>query len=234
MLEDHVQNTIHKIKVAMLQQEQKERVAGWMCCSLEGDPEACATHNFAYMEWTTVAGFVLDGFEDWQTQMSGRKEGTQQCKRRRELFNQISSESGKVQRTTMEKLGNSKYLTTNTNVTDPAFQGQGVGSELLRWATELAGKEQISIWTQVPKAASVLFASAGFAEVEGSPFIVDIIDPNEFLFVRIPEGYEIMFMVREARFNPEERSAFNFQRLYATIMSQNSRPTVRRVASTSQ
>ena len=215
-------------------QGQKERIAGWMCCSLEGDPEAYATRNFAYMEWTTAAAFVLDAFEDWQTQMSGMKEGAEQCKRRRELFNQISRESGNVQRTTIEKLGNSKYLVINTIVTDPAFQGQGVGSELLRWATELADKEQISIWTQVPKAASVLFASAGFAEVEGSSFIVDIVDPNEFLFARIPEGYEIMFMVREARFNSEERSAFNFQRLYATIMSQNSRPTVRRVAFISQ
>ena len=134
-----------------------------------------------------------------------------------------------VQRTTtMEKLGNSKYLVINTIATDPAFQGQGVCSELLRWATELADKEQISIWTQVPKAASILFASAG------SPFVVDIIDPNEFSFARIPEGYKITFMVREARFNSEERSAFNFQRLYATILSQNSRSTVRRVASISQ
>ena len=134
----------------------------------------------------------------------------------------------------MEKLENLKYLVINTIVTDPAFRGQGVGSELLRWATELADKEQISIWIQVPKAASVLFASTGLVEVEGSPFIVDVVDPNEFLFARIPEGYEIMFMVREARLNSEERSAFNFQRLYATLMSQNSRPTVRRVASTLQ
>ena len=219
MLEDHVQNTIYKIKVAMLQQGQKERIAGWMCCSLEGDPEAYATHNFAYMEWTTAAAFVLDSFEDWQTQMLGRKEGAEPCKRRRELFNQISRESGNVQRTAMEKLGNSKYLVIKTIVTDPAFQGQGAGSELLRRATELADKEQISIWAHVPKAASVLFASAGFAEVEGSPFIVDIVDPNKFLFARIPEGYDIMFMVREARFNSEERSAIYFQRLCATIMS---------------
>ena len=54
------------------------------------------------MEWNTAAVFVLDGFEDWQTQMSGRKEGAEQCKRRRELFNQISRESGNVQRTTYD------------------------------------------------------------------------------------------------------------------------------------
>lgn len=72
----------------MVEKEGKERIAGWMCCSVVGDPETHATYNFAYMEWTTAAAFVVDAFEEWQTQVSGRKDAVQ-CKRRRELFNLI-------------------------------------------------------------------------------------------------------------------------------------------------
>ena len=127
----------------MVEKEGKERIAGWMCCSVVGDPETHATHNFAYMEWTTAAAFVVDAFEEWQTQVSGRKDAVQ-CKRRRELFNLISKGSGNIQHKTMGNSGNTKYLVINILVTDPPFQGQGIGSELLRWATDLADKEQIS------------------------------------------------------------------------------------------
>ena len=119
-----------------------------------------------YMEWTTAVAFVVDSFEEWQTHKSGRSENEQQCRRRRELFNLISRNLGEVQRKTMMDLGNTKYLVINTLVTDPTFRGQGVGSELLKWATELADKERISIWAQVPKGARRIFHRAGFAEVE--------------------------------------------------------------------
>ena len=48
-----------------------------------------------------------------------------------------------------------------------------------------------------------LFERAGFTEVEGSRLIVDIVDPNEIVFALIPGRYEILFVVREARFNSE-------------------------------
>lgn len=48
-----------------------------------------------------------------------------------------------------------------------------------------------------------LFERAGFTEVEGSRLIVDIVDPNEFVFALMPGRYEILFVVREARFNSE-------------------------------
>jgi GNAT superfamily N-acetyltransferase len=199
MLENHFVQSDYEIKIAMVEKNGKNCNAGWLCCSIVGDPAAPPTHNFAYMEWTTAAAFVVDSFEEWQTQKSGRQENEQQCRRRRELFNIISRKFGEVQRKTMLELGNTKYLVINTLVTDPPFRGQGVGSELLRWATELADKERISIWAQVPKGARGIFQRAGFAEVDGSPLVVDIVDPEEIIFCSEPEKYEILFMVREAR-----------------------------------
>lgn len=59
-------------------------------------------------------------------------------------FQSNSKGSGNIQHKTMGNWGNTKYLVINILVTDPPFQGQGTGSELLRWATDLADKEQIS------------------------------------------------------------------------------------------
>ncbi|KAL2041392.1 hypothetical protein N7G274_005774 [Stereocaulon virgatum] len=202
MLEDHFVKSGYEIKIVVVEENGKECNSGWLCCSIVGDPTAPPTHNFAYMEWTTAAAFVVDSFEAWQTQKSGRNENEQQCRRRRELFNLISRRFGEVQRKTMMGLGNAKYLVINTLVTDPAFRGQGVGSELLRWATELADKERISIWAQIPKDARGIFQRAGFSEADGSPLIVDIVDSEEIVAYSEPEKYEILFMVREARLTP--------------------------------
>ncbi|KAG9061893.1 hypothetical protein KI688_007044 [Linnemannia hyalina] len=47
----------------------------------------------------------------------------------------------------------------------PAYQGQGVGSALMRWATDIVDEDQVYCWVSSSMGALQAYAKAGFVEV---------------------------------------------------------------------
>ncbi|KAJ5946904.1 acetyltransferase [Penicillium verhagenii] len=58
-----------------------------------------------------------------------------------------------------------QYLVLQALVTSPDYQHQGVGSQLVKWGTELATVERLSCWCHASPAGNELYLKSGFQEV---------------------------------------------------------------------
>lgn len=56
---------------------------------------------------------------------------------------------------------------------DPAFQGRGVGSQLVRWATRKADEDGVKVWIHASEAAYKLVQKHGFKVIEELPLDLD-------------------------------------------------------------
>ncbi|KAI1254469.1 hypothetical protein MGN70_003873 [Eutypa lata] len=62
--------------------------------------------------------------------------------------------------------GTTKCLYVIATTVDPAYQGQGVGSLLLRWGTAQADRAGVFCWVHASEAGSRVFGRHGFEELE--------------------------------------------------------------------
>lgn len=69
-------------------------------------------------------------------------------------------------------MANRKYIHFDTLVVDPAAQGHGVGTALVRWVTDKADEHGLYCWLQSSQAAHGIYLKAAFKDV-GS-FEVDL------------------------------------------------------------
>lgn len=87
----------------------------------------------------------------------------------RTLRSVLRKDSIRVQK---DWMANRKYVHFNTLVVDPAAQGHGVGTALVRWVTDKADEHGIYCWLQSSQVAHNIYLKAGFKDV-GS-FAVDL------------------------------------------------------------
>ncbi len=171
------------------------RIAGWICCSLIGDPKVPARNPLAHHEWATALAPVVIEQHDDLTRTSGDREDKVKRQRRRDLWEVVSKNSTDAQVTAMR---DQRYLVLNTIVTDPRDAGRRVASELFAWAMRYADHQKLRIWAQVSPAAAGSFERAGFEEVA-----IMGLDLENFRRGDRAEGehvldlYEFEFMLRE-------------------------------------
>lgn len=160
MLESRHAQTDRIFQVALT--GPKDRIAGWLCCSLVGHPKSPGGSLLAHHELTTALARVVDVLQDDLTRKSGDREDPAQHQRRKQLGGVVLQNATDAQ---VSAMGDQRYLVINTIVTDPNLAGQGVGSDLLAWLMRYADHEKLRIWAQVSPAAASTFERAGFEEV---------------------------------------------------------------------
>ena len=62
-------------------------------------------------------------------------------------------------------MANKRYIHFTTLVVDPAAQGHGTGTALVRWITDKADEDGIYCWLQSSQAAHGIYLKAGFKDV---------------------------------------------------------------------
>ena len=65
----------------------------------------------------------------------------------------------------VEWLSNKHYIYVGTLVTDPAHQGRGAGSALMRWATSKADTDSVPCWLESTPVGHGLYYHLGFRDV---------------------------------------------------------------------
>lgn len=200
MIERRSCHVDYGMKLAMA--ETVDRIAGWLCCSLV-DSNMPVQDDLASLEWTTAALRVVDDAEERLRKSSGRPDEVAERDRRRCLWKAIFDASSQAYSRSPDIVRQTRYIVVNTVVTDVPFQGRGVGSELLSWATNYADSEEIAIRAQVSPLACALFKKAGFEEVHSL-----VLDLDGFYYGGVAEehrgrskwgNHEIKFMMRKAR-----------------------------------
>ncbi len=200
MIERQSSHVGYEMRLAMA--KDVDRIAGWLCCSLM-DPNMPDQEDLASLEWTTAALRVVDDAEERLRKTSGKPDEAAERDRRRSLWKAISDASSEAFSSSPDLVRQTRYIVLNTVVTDPAFRGRGVGSELLRWATNYADSEEIAIRAQLSPIAYGLFRKAGFEEVHSL-----VLDLDGFYYGGVAKehrtkskwgNHEIKFMVRKAR-----------------------------------
>lgn len=196
MIETRDSHIDYGMKVAIT--EGEGRIAGWLCCSIV-EPGMPDHESLAYLEWTIAASRVVEIAEERLTKTSGIAEDKFHRDRRRRLCSAISEASVDLKSKRLNITSDTRYLIINTLVIDPPYQGRGVGSELLRWATDNADRDEVAIWAQVPAAALGVFETAGFEEVHNV-----ILDLDEYYYGKEDGSkqtfgsYEFRYMLRKA------------------------------------
>lgn len=75
----------------------------------------------------------------------------------------VHDNAGRMQSKHMSK---KKYIYINTLATDPAYQGRGVGTAMVRWIVAKADAENVLCWVQSSPTAVGVYLAQGFEEVE--------------------------------------------------------------------
>ena len=140
MLLDRLKARLLDPKVAVIKAVSKETgiILGWLACCL------------------------LDKGDDFMT-VSGLEEAKQEkTDDVRTLRSVLKEDAVRVQEDWMAK---KKYIYLDTLVVDPAAQGQGIGTALVRWVTNKADKKGIYSWLQSSRAAHRIYLRAGYRDV---------------------------------------------------------------------
>lgn len=153
MLLGMLKSQLSNPEVAVTKAISKEtgNVLGWQACrflSKDDDLES--------------KGAVM-GVEEVKDETSDQKDEV------RTLRSVLRKDSVRVQK---DWMANRKYIHFNTLVVDPAAQGHGVGTALVRWVTDKADEYGECCWLQSSQAAHSIYLKAGFKDV-GS-FEVDL------------------------------------------------------------
>ena len=89
-----------------------------------------------------------------------------------------------------------KYLVLQALATDPAHQGQGIGSKLVQLGTNIADSEGLACWTHASPDSYRIYGRAGFEEMGSSEYDLDE-------FAQDPEKswgtYTFRYMLRPSR-----------------------------------
>ena len=126
-------------------------ILGWQACRFIGRDDDLESEG-------TIAGL-----EEMKDQTEGQKDDA------RTLRSVLKKHSVRFQK---DWMANKEYIHFNTLVVDPAAQGHGVGTALVRWVTGRADKDKTYCWLQPSQAAHSIYLKAGFRDV-GS-FEVDL------------------------------------------------------------
>lgn len=79
--------------------------------------------------------------------------------------------------------------------TDPAYQGRGAGSQLMRWGLEQADNQGVEAYLEASPEAVPLYKNLGFREADKTDTFID----NE----RVKQTwYRNLFMIRSPRATP--------------------------------
>ncbi|KAJ5684069.1 acetyltransferase [Penicillium maclennaniae] len=70
----------------------------------------------------------------------------------------------------MDSMKGGRYLTIQALATYPSFQGQGIGSRLIKWGTDIADAEGLRCWAHASPAGHRLYTRAGFSELGRSDY----------------------------------------------------------------
>ena len=111
----------------------------------------------------------LDKDDDWASREAIEKETSSPEGNVRTLRSVLHENSVKVQKRWM---ANRKYIHFNTLVVDPAAQGHGVGTALVRWVTNKADADGLYCWLLSSPVAHDIYLKAVFKDVDS--FEVDL------------------------------------------------------------
>ena len=131
-------------KVAVIKAVSKDtgKILGWQACRFldKGDDVESKV--------TPIAGFEAAKHEETDNV--------------RTLRSVLKEDAIRVQR---DWMADRKYIHFNTLVVDPAAQGHGVGTALVRWVTDKADEQGIYCWLQASRAAHGIYLRAGYRDV---------------------------------------------------------------------
>ncbi|KAF3909933.1 hypothetical protein ABW20_dc0101377 [Dactylellina cionopaga] len=85
----------------------------------------------------------------------------------------------------LDSMTEDKYLVLQALVTSPEYQGQGVGSQLVKWGVDRADAAKLACWCHASPAGNQLYLKAGFRELGSNEY-----DLEEF------GKYTFRYMVR--------------------------------------
>ena len=180
MLEERLQNRPYMISVAI--NEKLNRVVGWVCCSVVGQPGAPTRDRDAQLSWTVEAAFKAAEAQRQLTRTSGESEPRHRHAHRMTFCEAIVSRTKVAQSLAM---GDNVYLVINNVATDPRNTLGGVTSKLISSVTESADRDKLSLFAQVPSRDMEEFEWAGFQQIAGFEPRLDI--------------HQLHFMVRKPR-----------------------------------
>lgn len=180
LLEERLQNRPYMISVAV--NEKLDRVVGWVCCSVVGQPGVPEWDGLAQLSWTVAAAFKPAEAQRQLARTSGESERSSRHAQRMTLREAIVSRTKVAQSLAM---GDEVYLVINNVATDPRNSLGGVTSKLICSVTEHADKDNVSVFAQVPPWAQADLEWAGFQQIAGFEPQLDI--------------HQLKFMVRKPR-----------------------------------
>ena len=143
-LQDKLKARLSDPKVAVIKAVDKDtgNILGWQSCRFldKGDDLESKV--------TPIAGFE-----------EAKREETDGV---RSLRSVLKEDAVRVQR---DWMADKKYIHFNALVVDPAAQGHGVGTALVRWVTDKADEQGIYCWLQASRAAHKIYLRAGYRDV---------------------------------------------------------------------